>query len=88
MKKSGNLPSDRNSNNIMVFPLKKGCFGSTTGADIIDTTDMVAIKFDAEVAVYVDGDSANTYILDRAEPAGVEYCDSIHVDAAVDYVWM
>ena len=88
MKKSGSLPSDRHSNKIMVFPMKKGCFGSTSGADDIDTTSMVAIKFDAEVTVYVNGDSANTYILDRAEPAGVEYCDSIHVDAAVDYVWM
>jgi hypothetical protein len=88
VRKAGGLPLDENMNDVQVFPLKKGCFGETSGPEDIDTSAMTAIKFDEEVTIYVDGDTSHTYTLERAEPAGVEYCDTIHVDAAANYVWM
>ena len=78
------LPGD-GRNVMQVFPLIN--IGSTSGADTIDVTGMHLLVFDTDVTIYINGVSSETFALPAMTPLGVTEVESLHVDAATNYLY-
>ncbi len=73
---------------VQAFPIDPDKMGSTSGADTIDTSDMSLIKFDTAVTTYYNGNSLDTFDWLAGEAMIVTAVTSIHVDKAVNYMWV
>lgn len=73
---------------VQAFPAHPNKVGKTSGAATIDTSDMYMIIFDAEVTVYFNGNSSNTYTMAAEVPKVIAAVSSIHVNAAVNYMYV
>ena len=79
------LPYDGYRGALQVMPLQN--FGSTSGADDIDVSNMQVIEFDVSVTVYKDSASTATFTVAANKPYSVVGVNSIHVSAAVNYLY-
>lgn len=70
-----------------LMPIIDGNFGSTTGPDNIDVSDMNGIMFDTEVIIYTESHNTATFTLIACQPIGVQTLSSLHVSAATNYVY-
>ena len=73
---------------IQCFPVDPSKMNKTTGAATIDASGMDIIIFDAAVTVYFDGVSSYTYDWSAEHPKVITNVTSIHVDKAVNYMWV
>ena len=74
--------------NVQAFPIDPNKVGKTSGAATIDVSDMDMIIFDAEVTVYFDGNSSDTYTMAAEIPKVITAVSSIHVSTAVNYMYV
>ena len=71
-----------------VFELSASRMDRTTGAADIDVSGPCSIIFDAEVQIYLDGESSKYMDIIAWYPIGIAHASSIHVNAAVGYAVM
>ncbi len=62
--------------------------GATTGAADIDVKDMKMIEFDAPVTIYWDGNTTDIFNAPANRTYGVANISTLHVSAAVNYIWV
>ena len=81
------LQSTNNStgDSAQVFPLIPGNINATTGAANIDTLEYRYIYFGTDCTIYLNALNTKTLTIVAGEVFGCGYCDSIHVDGAVEY---
>jgi len=82
---SRNLPR-AGGDAVQCMPIEN--HGSTSGAANIDVTNMAFIEFDSAVTVYWEGETSKTFDVAKNKIYGVEGINTLHVSAAVNYIWL
>lgn len=86
-KKDRPLEGDGFGGSIQLVQIKAGQRGETTGADDIDVSDMKVIEIIGSCDVYAGVDSAVLIPIVERAIYGVANITSLHVSAAIKYLW-
>lgn len=73
-------------NAVQAMPILN--IGSTAGAASIDVSSMKVIEFDSPVTVYIGTATTPAFTVAANKAYTVDGIDSLHVDAAVNYIYV